>query len=381
MAVQGLFCNEDDLSSESDVEQKFIWRPLRDVTYDNHRHEPPLDTALKDLVYRIEPPNFQRVLQGRVLLAFKEMQKEQGNQLLSYNLSNGMRVEYPSSQLGMFLASIMRSIYEHDAFIRRMISGIAGRDIRRALEIFLEFCTSGHIDEGEILKIMTSRGQYCLPYFVVSNVLFRMNRRYYDGDQSFVRNVFQCHPHDPKPDHRTRLLALSWLRSKMGLRGPNGVRGYHKTESLLKYLTSQGISSERGLEEILYLVKAMCIVAEHQLQDRVVPEDLISISPAGYVHLDLIEDVNYLAACAEDLWFSDHGLASEIQGRIAYRNSHFTRHTTLLNAQAILSYFLEEVSKTTPNTALFLETDAQPIENWFTKTERYIHQQLSRMRL
>lgn len=30
--------------------------PLREETYDNHRNEPPLDTALKDLVFRIEPP-------------------------------------------------------------------------------------------------------------------------------------------------------------------------------------------------------------------------------------------------------------------------------------------------------------------------------------
>lgn len=36
--------------------------PLRDETYDNHRDRPPLDTALKDLVFRIEPPLFQRVL-------------------------------------------------------------------------------------------------------------------------------------------------------------------------------------------------------------------------------------------------------------------------------------------------------------------------------
>ena len=35
--------------------------PLRDETYDNHRNEPPLDTALKDLVFRIEPPLFQHV--------------------------------------------------------------------------------------------------------------------------------------------------------------------------------------------------------------------------------------------------------------------------------------------------------------------------------
>jgi len=35
--------------------------PLRDVTFDLHRHDPPLDTALKQLVLRIEPPQFSDV--------------------------------------------------------------------------------------------------------------------------------------------------------------------------------------------------------------------------------------------------------------------------------------------------------------------------------
>lgn len=47
--------------------------PLRDETYDNHRDQPPLDTALKDLVFRIEPPMFQQVLVSRVQLAMRAL--------------------------------------------------------------------------------------------------------------------------------------------------------------------------------------------------------------------------------------------------------------------------------------------------------------------
>ncbi len=55
--------------------------PLREETYDNHRNEPPLDTALKDLVFRIEPPLFQRILASRVNLALRELAKH-GEKLL-----------------------------------------------------------------------------------------------------------------------------------------------------------------------------------------------------------------------------------------------------------------------------------------------------------
>lgn len=46
--------------------------PLRHETFENHRNEPPLDTALNDLVFRIEPPSFQEVLKKRLGLVLKE---------------------------------------------------------------------------------------------------------------------------------------------------------------------------------------------------------------------------------------------------------------------------------------------------------------------
>lgn len=351
--------------------------PLRDVTYDNHRHEPPLDTAIKELVFRIEPPNFQNVLQARVNLAFKEMKMEDGNHMLSYSLPNGMKVEYPSSKLGMFLASIMRSLYEHDTFLRRMITGLAGRDVRRALEIFLEFCTSGHIDESEILKITTAQGHYALPYHVVSKVLLRRNRRFFDGDSSFVKNIFQVDPSELRPNHFTRYCILHWLRSKMAERGPNGVRGFHKASTLLEALSFYGVSSARGLEEILYLVKAMCVVPEHQLYNKVTADDLISITPAGYVHLDLVGDLNYLAACSEDLWFADRQAARDICGRMVNRKWHFSYLTTLLNAQSVADYLQDCAnSALDPDPQQFL-TGAPLAMPDFDKTRTYLKTQIA----
>jgi len=109
--------------------------PLRDETYDNHRDQPPLDTALKDLVFRIEPPPFQQVLIRRVQFALKELGAN-GSENLSFTLPNGFRVEYHKSEQAFYLTSIVKSLFEHDRFARRMIVGLSGRNMRRALEIF-----------------------------------------------------------------------------------------------------------------------------------------------------------------------------------------------------------------------------------------------------
>ena len=166
--------------------------PLRDVTFDHHRSEPPLDTALKGLTFRIEPPAFIKVLQERVRLALKEMEvNAKTAATLSYVLPNGMRVSYPASDQSLYLASILRSLYAHDRFVRRILSGLAGRDVRRALEIFLEFCMSGHIGEDEIYRIRFFEGRHVLPLSVVARVLLRLQRRYYNGDKAYVKNLIQ----------------------------------------------------------------------------------------------------------------------------------------------------------------------------------------------
>lgn len=111
--------------------------PIRDVTYDLHRDTPPLDTALKNHIFRIEPPPFHEVLAQRVRLALQSMGSDNNDaRPLSYTLPNSIRVTYKAKDQSLFLVSIMRSLYAHDKLVRQIITGIAGRDVRRALEIF-----------------------------------------------------------------------------------------------------------------------------------------------------------------------------------------------------------------------------------------------------
>ncbi len=312
--------------------------PLRDVTYDLHQREPPLDTALKDLVFRIEPPRFHDVLQKRVALVLREIAPE--TKRLSYTLPNSMKVEYPASDLGMYLASIVNSLFAYNKFVRRIVTGVAGRDVRKALEIVLEFCRSGHIEESEIFKIRHHEGAYTLPFSVVARVLLRSNRRFYDGGHSHVKNLFQCAPDDPLPDNFVRLAILRWLEVQMGERGPLGIRGYHQFGRMVSDLAPLGYDADRLREEATYLLRERCIVAEHQRVDRLADGDLVRLSPAGYVHLTLLQTPDYLAACSEDTWVTDYSLAERIAKRIGHSGlqQHFAWPTVLSNAEEFLKY-------------------------------------------
>ena len=52
-----------------------VFLPLREETYDNNLHLPPLDTALKDLAFRIEPPRFDLILRSRVDFAISKLKR------------------------------------------------------------------------------------------------------------------------------------------------------------------------------------------------------------------------------------------------------------------------------------------------------------------
>jgi S1 RNA binding domain len=309
--------------------------PLREETYDNHRNEPPLDTALKDLVFRIEPPLFQYILASRVNLALRELTKK-GEKLLSYNLPNGMQVEYPASDQGFYFSSILKSIFEHDRYVRRLIVGLSGRNMRRALEIFLEFCTSGHIGTDEITKIRLSQGRHVLPLSLVTSVLLRVNQRFYDSDASYLKNVFAADIHDKRPHFFARLLILRMLFNSYSTPGSNRMKGYVRVAKLRHDIANFGVEEEVFRRELEYLVRGFCVVCEDFRLKDITDDDLVSIAPAGHVHNSISSEQYYLAAIAEDSWFEKEGVAQRIANRIGDTRRHYTNNTVLENAEDLL---------------------------------------------
>jgi hypothetical protein len=330
--------------------------PLRDETYDNHRDQPPLDTALKDLVFRIEPPLFQQVLLRRLHFALQHMAPTQGDKL-HFELPNGFQVEYPQSDQAYYLTSIVKSLFEHDRFARRMIVGLAGRNMRRALEIFLEFCNSGHIGEDQIFRMRQSFGRYTLPQHQVATVLLRMNRRFYDSDYSYIKNIFAANKDDALPAFFCRYMILNWLRWNFSSSGTSGLRGYFPKRDIKHALVPYGLDTDSLDREFNYLLAAQCVIAEHLRVESVADDDLVRLGPAGFVHLELLANVNYLAAVAEDTFFSDRRQAERVVDRIKSIESQMHINSIAANAHEVVEYLESARGRLLPPGGPFVETD------------------------
>lgn len=279
--------------------------PMRDTTYELHRSEPPLDAALKDLTFRIEPPLFQNVLTKRIDLILKELNSSKKD--FEYFLE-GKKVLFKRADLATYVKGMLSSLFQNERFARRMITGLAGWDMRQAMEIFLDLCRSGYVKEDWIFEHQVLKTPFVLSEDVVLNILMRTHRTFYDSDKSRIKNVYQIDKSSSSTCHFIRYWILLWLFERADKEGPSGIRGFHPYPNLIRDMVSFGVDREDVIREANYLIRAKCIIPESQEEIHPDAEDLIGITPAGHVHVQLSKRITYLSACVEDTFLFDEDL-------------------------------------------------------------------------
>lgn len=324
-----------------DTMRTIVFLPLRDTTFDHFRHEKPLDTVVKDLTFRISAPPLYQVLNERLQYAARLSEKEGES---TYLLPNGMRVQIPARDEQAYFRCILSSLFHGNKF-RRLLLGLTGGNVREGLEIFLDFCKSGHISADLIFKMRQSNGEYILPEHIISRVFLRRDRLYYTDPNARIKNLFQSDPGDELPDPFIRVLILQWLYRKRKERGPSGIAGFHKAEELVSNLIALGHEGRRVSSELLQLLRFSLVVNESQNSNVIADNELIAITSSGIVHLDIVENLEYLATVAEDVWFVDSASAQEIANTMVGKSaigpntvSATIRHAEILN-RFLSNYF------------------------------------------
>lgn len=291
-----------------------VFLPLRDTTFENYKFEKPLDTVIKDLIFTINPPSLEQVLTSRISYISK---LSKSNKNGYYTLSNGIKVKYPSKDEESYLLSILNSLFSNN-FFKELIFGFAGRNIRTGIEIFLDFCKSGHVNESEITKIIKSDGSYTLPNHLISKVFIRGNKVYYTDANSRIKNLFHSIPTDELKDPFIRISILKKLfDTKQGASHKKRFSDYLRTEELVQFMCSIGHDENRIIDELKCLLKFNLIENESLDSDAFHIEDLIRITSIGIANYKIVRNIDYLAAIAEDMWYKDNKLADEIVANLS----------------------------------------------------------------
>lgn len=312
-----------------------VFLPLRDTTYDNYRNQPPLDTVVKDLVFRIDPPTLDKVIQARLDYAMREMRSQQSP--FYFTMNNGYRIACSRDDVGHYLSALVSSVFQNRR-LKSMISGLAGRNIRKGIEILLDICKSGHIPEEEILKARSVKG-HGFPSHLVMQILMKGKRKYYADESAHIKNVFHSNAKDALPDPFVRLATLRWLYGKRNELGPNRTKGFHKLGALLTDLNSHGFAERNILDAVHDLIEGGCISSESSSAnpDR---EDLVSLASGGDIHLSLMEDAQYFATIAEAVLFRENQVANSIK-ELMLGNGQFragSRECNLEISESLIEY-------------------------------------------
>ncbi len=305
--------------------------PMRDSTYDLYKNENPLDTVVKDLVFRIDAPDLLKVLQSRI----EYILRSQNNSQSSYYTENGMKIIVGKGELVDYSRCILLAIRKN-RWAKNVFYQLTNKNIRFGIQLFEDLCKSGHVSTNDIFKLRTVGDTYELPNYLLMNALLRKNRKYFDGEKSNFSNLFYAHPADTFPDPFVRVDILRWLDSKRHKKGPNGIPGYFKISDIVKYMQLLGHEESVITREAEYLIQRQLILSEATPQ-RFSLEDLIRISPAGSLHIRLLKNVSYLAACAEDVPYKDTLLMTRIAHRLS-APEHLQKILLIQNAQDMVNY-------------------------------------------
>lgn len=308
--------------------------PMRDSTYDLYRNEPPLDTVVKDLVFRIDPPDLLKVIQARLDYIIRITNQTES----TYVLKNGINVSIQRSELIEYFRCILLAIRSNrsaaDIFYK-----LSDRNTRNGIQLFEDFCKSGHILSDDIFKIRASSREYELPLYKFLNALLRKNRKYYHGDASNFVNLFGSRYDDDMPDPFVRIDILYWLRDKGKKENTVKTKGMFLARDMLRDLQLIGHEVKVIQREVNYLVKRGLILSE-TLTDTVSKDDLIKIALPGLLHLNLLKNVTYLAACAEDVLFKDAEVMTTITRRLN-SNTYTSKTSMILTADDMIQYLFE----------------------------------------
>ena len=320
----------------------------------------------------IQPARFLDIARRRLDLVIEALTAKAPKKTI-YTLSWSANVECPASDLGKYLYKIYNSVFDPKRKTRYLFEALAGRNMRAALEMFVEIVMSPHFETDKIWATRMKEEPDELPELMLVRILMRRHYQYFQVRQgNFITNLFDV----DRSDERMSLFLLPILLDRLCLdrkkKGELNIEGYRHVEKLIEEMTNQGFLAEDVLWGLGYLLERNLIIADHQRADRLDRDDYVKITASGHYHMvRLLGDWEYINGMCMDVWLRDRPTAETLcelgdlrndnldvnQGRIRAKVREFSR---AINEEArihaeqcaidaanntLLSYILNKVNR------------------------------------
>ncbi|MEW7008130.1 hypothetical protein [Lentilitoribacter sp. EG35] len=293
---------------------------MRDVTFERFKNEPPLDTYRSGAIFHISAPRFVEVVRRRLELSLKYLSDE-APEKITYTLSNGLSISYPKSKAGVFLNAIYSEIFQRPRNISTIIEALAGKDVRRSLDMFMNLITSGHMPEEMITNIAQGNAEYSVPEYRIIRILMRGDYRFFNDSSGFIANIFYCKNSWQRPSNFIVPEILFWLIGKRKLAGDNGQMGYFSVRHIMNELEAIGFVREDVFDACQYTLTKELVEADTLSVIELGVDDCIKATASGWIHMRILsERIEYLSSILATTPINDTAFSSQIFERMKAEN-------------------------------------------------------------
>jgi hypothetical protein len=325
----------------------FIILQMRDETYERYKDKPPLDTFRTGVVFHISPPRFIDVVKRRLELSIEYLAREKEREGDStYAIESGMRIRYSSGELEGFLKRLYNALFDRRRNIAVVLESVAGRDVRRALEIFGKIITSGYLSTTAIASNTLGGGEISFREHTIIRILMRTNMRLFSSDSGgFVHNIFAFDEELEKPDNFIAVEILYFLTANRKRRGPINIEGYFTCLQISDALQKLGYVPNDVFITIRGLIRSNLIITDRMNSTDVEWDDSVRILASGWVHLRILsERFEYLFGVIPTTPIRDQKIAQQLADlvKIEMTKSDLDLHQKVRAVDIFMRYLWEE---------------------------------------
>jgi GTPase SAR1 family protein len=255
---------------------------LRDVTFEAHKDERPLDAFSTGVNFYIRPPRFAQVIRKRLELVLETLPSEVDKKL-EYTLKTGQRIKYESSRLGEFLMSIYISLFD-SRDVASMLEALVAKNVRRALGMFSAIIISPHISTNQITGAAIAGNSFRIPERHILRALMRGRYQYFNGRDIYVHDIISADDAHSRPSNFIFCDILEYLIRNRKERIDFNQEGYVSINTLVNEMSRLGYDEEDAFAAIMRLVEKGMIEPESLVETNLTMEDPVRAHGSGFVH-------------------------------------------------------------------------------------------------
>jgi hypothetical protein len=272
-----------------DQTRSFVFLNLRDDTYEAYKDQKPLDTYRSGISFHVSPPPFVDVVKRRMELS-GEYLAQNVQEKLEYNTSSGLRFTYPKTMIGEFLKEIYIQVFDQFQNVSRVIQGLAGRDVRKALEIFERILRSGHLSEEAITSKVRGASEFAVTEDVILKTVMRGDYNFYSEHSGFVANILHTEDGWERPTNFLIPDILFWLYVNRKAAGSIGLEGYYTVIDVGRALELRGYVAGDVFKALGYLLNKGLVEVDHFGSQLLTMDDSVKVTSSGFIHLRILAE-------------------------------------------------------------------------------------------